>query len=135
MDREMARAMTFAAGTSISKLGLRFDRVVLRVLRDLTEHCDRHAPEGTGVAVTISAPIHRPAATVETLMQRIDTLIEGRRPLPAIFEVCGNTVGLRLLPTLPSPEHKLFGLVHNPETSPELLLDMVETFITGPTSR
>ncbi len=84
MDREMARAMTFAAGTSISKLGLRFDRVVLRVLRDLTEHCDRRAPERTGVVVTISAPIHRPAATVETLMQRIDALIEGRRPLPAI---------------------------------------------------
>lgn len=132
MDREMAKAMTFAAGVSISKLGLRFDRVVLRVLRDLTEHCDQRVPEGTAVVVTISAPIRRPAATVEALMERIDALIEGRRPLPAIFEACGNTLGVRLLPPPLAERHKLLGLVHNPETSPELLLDMVETFRTGP---
>lgn len=135
MDREMARAMTLAAGTSIPELGLRFDRVVLRVLRDLTEHCDRCVPEGTGVVVTISAPIQRPAAKVEAMMQRIDGLVEGRRPAPPVFEACGNTVGLRLLSAPRAARRKLLGLVHNSKTSSELLLDMVETFTAGPPPR
>lgn len=135
MDREMARAMALAAGASLPALGLRFDRVVLRVLRDLTEHCDRRLPETMAVAVTISAPIQRPAATVEALKQRIDALVDGPQPAPPVFEACGNTIGLRLLPSPFSAGRKLLGLVHNPETSPERLLHMIEAFAAGPPTR
>ncbi len=48
MHKQMAEAMACAAGTSLSKLGLRFDRLVLRVLRDLTEHCAPRAAAGGG---------------------------------------------------------------------------------------
>ena len=129
MDKQRAEAMARAAGTSISKLGLRFDRVVLRLLRDLTQHCDRVAPDGARVLVTISAPIRLPATTADHLKQRIEALIlEGPPPLEQVTEVHGNTVGLRLVRAAPGSQPRLLGLVHNPEKDPRLLLELAERY-------
>lgn len=129
MDRQMADEMASAAGVSISKLGLRFDRVVLRLLRDLAQHCDRVAPDGARILVTVSAPIRLPARTVGHLKQRIEALIlEGGSPAEEITQVHDNTVGLRLVEAAPGSRPRLLGLVHNPDKDPRLLLDLAERY-------
>lgn len=128
MDKQMAEAMACAAGTSISRLGLRFDRVVLRLLRDLTQHCDRVVPDGARVLVTISAPVRLPARTADHLKQRIAALILEDPPPEQVTEVHGNTVGLRLVPAAPQSQPKLLGLVHNPDKDPRLLLELAERY-------
>jgi len=140
MDKQMATAMACAAGTSISDLGLRFDRVVLRLLRDLTQHCNRVVSDGALVLVTISAPIRLPATTADHLKRQIEALIlEGPPPLEQFTEVHGNTVGLRLVPAAPRLQPRLLGLVHNLEKDPRFLLELVERYAenalgAGPTS-
>jgi hypothetical protein len=129
MDKQIAPAMACAAGASISKLGLRFDRVVLRLLRGLTQHCDSVVSDGALVLVTISAPIRLPATTAGCLKDRIEALIlEGPPPLEQITEVHGNAVGLRLVPAARRSQPRLLGLVHNPEKDPRFLLELLERY-------
>ena len=77
MDRGIAEEIARAGGTSVSKLGLRFDRVVVRILDDLSRFTERAAPANRCVLVTISAPIRLPARTERVLEQEIDALLAG----------------------------------------------------------
>lgn len=122
----MAEEMVRAAGTSLSSLGLRFDRVVLRILSELTEHCDRMVPADARVLMTISAPIRLPARTAGDVKQRIAALVVEGPPGDEVAQVHGNTVVLRLVRAAAPSQPRLLGLVHNPSTDPTLLLELAE---------
>jgi hypothetical protein len=76
------------------------------------------------VLVTLTAPILRPAKTVEALQEKIDGLMAGaasRRDVTA--EVHGNHVRLRLRSPAPRLGSKLVLFVHNREVDAQVLLD------------
>ncbi len=131
MDKTMAQEMARAAGASLSTLGLRFDRVVLRILRELTEHGDRVVPDGLRVLVTISAPIRLPARTADEVKRRIEALILQGAPRELIIDVNENIVGLRLVRAAHRPRPKLLGLVHNRDRDPKSLLELAERYAEG----
>jgi hypothetical protein len=128
--KEMAEAVLAGSGLSASKLGLRFDRVVVRVLGDLRAFADVAVPEGLAIALTLSAPIRLPAKTAEALREKIAALLSSEeRPGDQGTEVQGNQVSLRLVQRPASRRPKLVGLVHNPSTNAVELLDLAERWL------
>ena len=129
-EKQIAADVAKAGGVSISKLGLRFDRVVVRVLGDLTRFAERAMPTGMTVLVAISAPIRLPAKTVSALEADIDALISGG---PVGQDrggvLCGNDVTLRLVEHPSRRTHKLVGFVHNRGVDATQLLNLAEAWL------
>jgi hypothetical protein len=130
MERRIAETIASAGGTSVSKLGLRFDRVVVRVLGDLARVCEAGAPAGVCVLVTISAPIRLPAKTVAILEREIDArLTRGPIRCDDALHIHGNGVRLRLVEVASDRSRKFIGFVHNPDTDATRLLDLAEAWL------
>jgi|SRR5579859_633991 len=126
----MAEQVLAGSGLSAAKLGLRFDRVVVRALGDLRAWADNAVPEGAAVIVTISAPIRLPAKTVEALRERIAALLSSADPARDWSGAAhGNQVGLRLVRRAADQRLKLVGFVHNPSTGAGDLLDLAERWL------
>jgi hypothetical protein len=130
VEKEIAGEILKASGLSAAKLGLRFDRVVGRVLGDLRAFAGGPAPTDRTVLVTVSAPIRLPAKTVEALRVEIRALLSaGRLGEDRRAAVLGNEVRLRLVETAPGRSLRLIGFVHNPDSEPKLLLDLAEQWL------
>jgi len=129
-EKDIAEEILQAEGLSASRLGLRFDRVVGRVLGDLRTYVDGAAPEGVAVVVTITAPIRLPAKTVEILRRRIGDLVASERPAgdPSVI-VHENRVSLRRVKGPAAGRPSLVGFVHNPGVAPGRLLDLAERWL------
>ena len=119
----MADAVLAGSGSSASQLGLRFDRVVVRVLGDLRAFADGSVPEGSAVVVTISAPLRLPAKTVDAIKA---LLSPGGDHSDLVH---GNQVSLRWVRTAAGQRPKLVGFVHNPSTNSGELLDLAERWL------
>ena len=74
VERDIAEAVLAGSGLTPAKLGLRFDRVVGRVLGDLRAFADGAAPAGVTLVVTVTAPIRQPAKTVDALRQAAEAM-------------------------------------------------------------
>jgi hypothetical protein len=122
--KDMAAAVLAGSGLSAAKLGLRFDRVVVRVLGDLRAFADAAVPDGSTIVVTISAPIRLPAKTVEALREKIAALLDSADGADdQSGAVHGNQVSLRWVRSV-AAQRKLVGFVHNPDSDPKQLLDL-----------
>ena len=131
-EKELALKILRAGGTSPSKLGLRFDRVVIGVLGDLRSFVEVATPETLSVIVTISAPIRLPAKTVSDLKTNITArLAAGTRQPVSSAILHGNSVRIRLLEHSTKAPIRLIGFVHNPDSAPERLLDLAEHWLNG----
>ena len=125
-EKDIAEAILRAEGLSAAKLGLRFDKVVVRVLGDLRALAEQVIPEPFGVAFTLTAPIRLPAKTVEALRPRLEALAAPGRPTADDgLSLHGNQVRLRLA-TRAAGRPKLIGFVHNPDQDAGRLLDLAE---------
>jgi len=130
VEKEIAGEILKANDLSAARLGLRFDRVVGRVLGDLRSFAGGAAPADRTVLVTISAPIRLPAKTVEALRVEIRALLSaGRVGEDRSATVHGNQVRLRLVQPAPGRGLRLIGFVHNPDWEPKLLLDLAEQWL------
>jgi hypothetical protein len=128
LEKDIAEQVLAGSGLSPAKLGLRFDRVVLRVLGDLRTFAEGAAPDGVTVLVTMTAPIRLPARTVETLREKIGALLAN----PATSDagaVHGNQVRVRLVRPSAGDHPKLLGFVHNPGRDTDQLLDLAERWL------
>ena len=131
-EKELALKILRAGGTSPSKLGLRFDRVVIGVLGDLRSFVEVATPETLYVIVTISAPIRLPAKTVSDLKTNITArLAAGSRQADSSAILHGNSVRIRLLERSTKAPTRLIGFVHNPDSAAERLLDLAEHWLNG----
>lgn len=129
-EKEIAEAILGAAGLGPPGLGLRFDRVVVRVLGRLRAFADSAAPEGLTVLVTSSAPIRVPGRTAEALRERIEGLLALSSASEAWSDtVYDNRVSLRLVRHGLIQRPKLIGFVHNPDVPPERLLGPAEQWL------
>ena len=124
-DKKIAYEIATVNKLSVKKLGLRFDKVVIRLLGDLSDFAERIVPKGETILLTITAPIKVPAKTEQEIERRIRHLLESGAPhrdrQATIFE---NKVRLRIFSALPTQHISLIGFVHDPDTNPELLLDL-----------
>jgi hypothetical protein len=109
------------SGQGKSRIRLRFDKVVVRLMEHLQNHLAESVPDGSMVLLTLTAPIQLPSKTAAALEERIPTVVE-RRPTKAIIH--GNRVQIRVLrhglPGMP----RVMGFVHNPDSDPGGLLKM-----------
>jgi len=124
-DKKIAYEIATVNKLSVKKLGLRFDKVVIRLLGDLSDFAERIVPKGETILLTITAPIKVPAKTEQEIERRIRHLLESGAPhrdwQATIFE---NKVRLRIFSALPVQHMPMIGFVHNPDTDPKLLLDL-----------
>jgi hypothetical protein len=128
--RAIAEQIAKAGGETITGLGLRFDRVVVRVLRDLWRFAEGSTLPRATVIVTLTAPIRAPAKTVIALELEIDALLRaGVGGRDRVADVWGNAVRLRLVEHALTRSHKLIGFVHNRDVDAKHLLDLAEQWL------
>jgi hypothetical protein len=130
IEKDHAEAILSATGLSASSLGLRFDKVVVRVLGRLRSFAEAEGAADVTILVDITAPIRSPAKTVEDLK----ALIVDRRGaddgcIRADAVIQGNRVSLRLVDGAPAGAPKLIGFVHNPDAPAKRLLDLAEAWL------
>jgi hypothetical protein len=110
-ERQIAARIAKAGGQTISGLGLRFDRVVIRVLSDLRRFADGRTPAGATVVLTLTAPIRTPAKTATALEQKIAKLLRvglgaADRRVKRLWQCRSAALGVTPLETKP-PAHRL----------------------------
>lgn len=128
LEREIAEHVLQGSGLTVSALGLRFDRVVVRVLGDLRVAADEIAPDGVTVLATMTAPIRLGGKTVAVLRREMAALVAGG-DVDYAAEVNGNAVRLRVVRA--ASDRRLVGFVHNRGTDPAQLLAMAERWLRG----
>jgi len=133
-DRRIAEGIASSKALSVAKLGLRFDRVVVRLLGDLRSFSESAVPEEFTVLISITAPIRQPAKTATALREKIEALLAA--PVPGRdrkITVDQNEVRMRLVNCSTKRASKLIGFVHNPETNSKRLLEMAEEWLASKT--
>lgn len=120
----------------VSKPRLRFDRVALGFVRRLQAALSEAVPEGKTVIVTITAPIWQPSKTASALEDIIRNRLAPRSaalvpPGKAKYRIHENQIRVRLVRGGSRRASKVIGFVHNPNSDPELLLDMTQSLIEG----
>jgi len=125
IDRQIAEEIAAANGLSVTKLGLRFDKVVVRLLGGLRA-CVEHAnPGDKTVFMTITAPIKLPGKTQNELDVIVRDSLDRRTHIgDRQMTIFKNAVRLRILESHSKRKHKFVGMVHNPGTDPIMLLDL-----------
>jgi len=119
IEREIAEQ----AGT---RLGLRFDKSVVRLVEDLKTSLAAVVPDGQAVIVTVTAPIKlraKTGAVLESLVRQ--GLVEDER----FDTIHGNHVRLRRLTGLLPQKPKILAFVHNPEMDAGVILALAETWL------
>jgi hypothetical protein len=120
----------FAKCGDLAKPRLRFDKVALRLVRDLRAVLTEAVPDGEAVALTVTAPIREPAKTAAELESRIRACLAGR---PGEWEleetIHGNQTRVRIVKGVPRRASKVVGFVHNPGCDPNVLLDITQALL------
>lgn len=130
IEKQIANRIAKANGLSVTKLGLRFDKVVVRLLGNLREYVEQINPNEGVILLTITAPIKLPAKTEHELKGQIRDIFNSGFPAGYrrinVFQnqVCLSTVGRSS-----KKNSKFVGLVHNPGTDAELLLNLASQWL------
>jgi hypothetical protein len=109
---------------------LRFDRVVVEVMKRLRAALGRIVPGGTTVVVTLTAPIRLPSKTATAIEERVRRVVD-RRPTDRDTQVAihGNGVRIRVLRDGLKRAPKMIGFVHNFDTDPVRLMNMTRELV------
>ncbi|WP_218313219.1 hypothetical protein [Alteromonas antoniana] len=128
LDVKIAKLILKESGISPSKLGLRFDRVVLRVLGDIRTFTESEIECGQTILLVVSAPIFKPVKTIEGIKIEITNILNdnnyGQQCIKAIE---GNQINLRLVQS--NGRHKFIGFVQNIDQCSQNLMDLAEKWI------
>ena len=129
-DRQIAVAIAVAGGSTVAKLGLRFDRVAVWVLDHLRHFLEATQPEGGTVVLTLTAPIHAPGKTAVALEHELAELLQNRKLGSGRRAILyGNRAELRLVEHAPRQGHRLLGFVHNPDVDAAQVMELVERWL------
>jgi hypothetical protein len=130
IEKQIADRIAKANGLSVTKLGLRFDKVVIRLLGNLRDYVERTSLKKETVIMTITAPIRLAVKTEYELEGRIkDFLDSGNRSRDRRLTIFQNEVRLRIVGSSLNQPPKFVGLVHNPGTDSKLLLDLASRWL------
>jgi hypothetical protein len=119
--------------SSVKAPRLRFDRVVLRLLGRLREVLQDSLPSAVTVVVTVTAPIRLAGKTGVALEEGIRALLRNRSSRGRLEDtIHGNGIRIRVLKSAAkSATSRLVGFVHNRDSDPGVLFDMVESLLRG----
>ncbi|MEO6550691.1 MAG: hypothetical protein ABIN94_21985 [Ferruginibacter sp.] len=131
IEKQIADQIAKANGLTVVKLGLRFDKVVVRLIGNLRTSLEQVVPTGETLIMTMIAPIKQPAKTEYGLTTLIrDFLESGIKKEDDNLNVLGNEVHLRTVRSTPNKRAGRFiGLVHNPGTNAKKLLDLAARWV------
>ena len=130
VDKEIAEAVAASGDTTTSRLGLRFDRVVVRVLHRLALFVDCNAPKGLAVLLTLTAPVRVPKKTAVALEREVAALLQNRfSEIERSVVLHGNRAELRLVERPPTGGRALLGFVHNPNVDAVVILNLAERWL------
>jgi len=110
-------------GQAGNRLGLRFDKSVVRLISGLKSSLAETVPEGEALILSVTAPIRLRAKTTAVL----EDMIRQGTELPDT--VNGNQVRLRRLTNLPANRPKMLGFVHNPTTDAGTIFALAEDWL------
>ena len=126
----MAQAVAEAAGVSASSLGLRFDRVVVRLLDRLRRSLEVRASDDVAVVLTLTAPLRAPGRLAGALEAEIAALLQdGRAGSERTLLLLGNHADLRLVQPARTDAPRLLGFVRNPGVEAAKVLDLAERWL------
>lgn len=109
---------------------LRFDRLALRFVQTLQVSLGATIPDSRTLLVTITAPICLPAKTAATLEERIRRGLAGGRAGVQIKEtIHRNRITARLLQGRLAGNASVIGFVHNPDTDPAVLAEVMQALL------
>lgn len=113
IEREIADKVRAA------KLRLRFDKVALRLIRDLKNAVAEIVPENQTLVFTVTAPINRPSKTAAA----IEDLVRDSLPDSEVHRtIYDNRVLLGPISGVAPGMPKVVGFVHNPESDARSVL-------------
>ena len=119
-----------AGRDGLGKPRLRFDRVALRFITGLQAALHEDVPDGDTVIVTVTAPIRLPAKAAAALEDKIRSSLARRSGRVELTEsIHGNQIRVRLVRGGPSGASRVIGFVHNPDSDPDVLLDMTQSLL------
>ncbi len=117
-------------GGKFTKPRLRFDRVALRLVRELQAALSGSVPDGEAVVVTITAPIRLPAKTAASLAGWIRDCLAGQPRRTELKDtIYGNQIRVRLVTGVSGSTSKVIGFVHNPDSGPNVLLGLTQSML------
>jgi hypothetical protein len=114
----------------LTKPGLRFDKVALRLIERLQAALSAFVPDGEAVLVTVTAPIRLPSKTAVALESQVRGELARRPAQLEIKEtICGNHIRVRLVSGVSGRMSKVIGFVHNPDSDADVLLGLTQTLL------
>jgi hypothetical protein len=117
-----------ATPVGLAKPRLRFDKVVINLIRRLRAVLDEAVPEGSTVVFAMAAPIRLAARTASLLETRIrNGLADGPHEFLETFH--GNEVHVRVVSGAPRNAPRVVGFVHSPGADPRLLIEMSQSLL------
>ena len=130
IEKRFAAEIAKAKKLSLTKLGLRFDRSVMRLIDDLRAHAEQRVPNGIAVLLTVTAPVRLRAKTAGSLKEKVEDLFESEFPRRDLrFVMHKNHVRIRFIKGSSKQLPKLVALVHNPDIDSRFLLNLVEEWL------
>jgi len=130
IEKLIATEIAKANGLSVSKLGLRFDRVVVQLLGNIRAAIEQEVPGKIVVIMTITAPIKLPGKTEHELIGKIKNFLEpGIQQQDSALTIFQNEVQLRFVESSPKQNTRFIGLVHNPNIDAKMLLDLAAQWL------
>jgi len=130
IEKQIADRIAKANGLKVTKLGLRFDKVVVELLGNVRAYVERTIQKEETVIMTITAPIKLAAKTGHELERRIkDFSDSGNRGRDRRMTIFQNEIRLRIVRSSSKQSAKFVGLVHNPGTDSKLLLDLTAQWL------
>jgi len=129
-EQDLVAALRAADAPGLARMGLRFDRVVVRVVGQLRAFAEEEVPAPVAVRLALTAPLRQPARTVDDLKREIRARIAAGPP-PGDWrgEVNGTGVLLRLHTGAAAAAPRFLGFVHNPASDAAWILDQVERWL------
>lgn len=116
--------------TTISKLGLRFDKVAIRFLLHLRLKISAKVNSNQAIVFVITAPIFLPSKTENELMSKIDYSIQNEtKDKVHTWLINNNVIKYRFIHHSGSFKHKVLGLVHNKNIDSNQILELLEQWL------
>jgi hypothetical protein len=130
LEKQIGDEIAKMNGLSILKLGLRFDKVVVRLFGNLRGSIESSVTNDETVVVTVTAPIRVSVKTEYEIERQIKDFLEsGIRNRDRKVSIFQNEVRLRIVGNTSKRAVKFIGLVHNPGTDSKMLLDLATEWI------
>jgi hypothetical protein len=131
-NKDLIQAIVATSDLSLKKLGLRFDRVALRLLDDLQVCSTRLVPKGKTLLVTVTAPICVPSKTATALEKKIEKIFHQQNTSKLVkMSIQKNQVQVKIVKNVQTKNLKFIGFIHNPTTKPKQLFDLTEKWLTS----